>query len=165
MRRGNGGHNTAMTPPVTLRVAITLSLALATLTACGGTQTPGSSTTPTAASSASTSTPSASPTPSPSSPSPSPTPTASPTPRPPSLALLRCRPSVSAQTGDPIIWVRYQVSDPDRLGSRLVITYRNDFGNQRTRINGRGDKTERFKDYGSSDSSVTPNCKATVTRR
>ena len=92
--------------------------------------------------------------------------TASPQPnRTPRLTLLTCKPSVSTESGDPIILVSYRVADPARTGWSLTISYSNEEGRNTETLTGRGNASTTFKLYGSADPSIKPNCKASIRAR
>ena len=83
----------------------------------------------------------------------------------PAVAALSCTPSVSGETGDPIIVISYQVTAASQQRWTLTLRYTNDWGRTTESRHGRGDKSETFKAYGSVDPESKPDCRATIRPR
>lgn len=129
----------------------------------------------------STAMPSSTPTPTPSAaPSPSPTPSAEPSviakpipaaasakttaakkKRKPTVTMT-CTPTVSQESGDPLLRITWRVKDPDNVGWKISYSYTNDFGQNGGSAKGRGNKTWSETDYGMGLDQLGPGCSATV---
>ena len=75
---------------------------------------------------------------------------------------IKCRPSISENTGDPLLYVTWSVKDPDKVGWKISISYTNAMGKHGETFRGRGSKTTTFMDYGLDLDQSGPACKASL---
>lgn len=73
---------------------------------------------------------------------------------------ISCEPSVSMESGDPLLIVTWSVRDPDNVGWTIGVSYTNDFGQNGARFSGKGSKSRTINDYGMSPEQSDPGCEA-----
>lgn len=75
---------------------------------------------------------------------------------------ISCEPSISDQTGDPLLIITWAVTDPDKVGWTISISYRNGMGDNQRTVSGKGSKTVTEIDYGLDPGQMSAGCVARV---